>query len=353
MNDVELLKANKSLGIQHNVSFRVLDAGTHEVLREYVGHNVATNTMLVGIAHYLTGDTVLNQGQYMLDTFVPQYISLGTMGLKNQQQDANGLPKGVTNYQDYYNRRPGYGADGYDSARNRGRDTFGLGIPFTNYSVLQRYRKNDEVSYKGKVYKCTANELAPGDWNSSYWQEQGTLTEMELISPSFPRAEISYREIVPETESELPNTVDVILSALISTGALRQFREFYGNDYIFISEAGLWSRKSYNNSGSNGLLAGYRIIPPNPSDRTLAGLKKHILRVGINEVVQVIWKIQLGSIGDIGQLQNVSIPVKCITTGRTYSSLLAVQGTENIPWEEVLQAIESGEPVRGLEFVWA
>ena len=71
--------------------------------------------------------------------------------------------------------------------------------------------------------------------------------------------EITYRNIIPEVQSEIPNTLDVIFSAFISTGALKEYRG--DNDYIYITEAGLWSKSYYNNSGDNGLLAGYRIMP--------------------------------------------------------------------------------------------
>ena len=65
----------------------------------------------------------------------------------------------------------------------------------------------------------------------------------ELISPSFPRAQISYRDIIPETEAEFPETVDVIYSAMVSVGALNQFvkkvkiiylllKQVYGQDKI-------------------------------------------------------------------------------------------------------------------------
>jgi hypothetical protein len=56
-------------------------------------------------------------------------------------------------------------------------------------------------------------------------------------------------------------------------------------------------------SGS-GLLAAYRIAPPNEINWDMTKeenrklLQQSILRVGYNEVVQVVWKIQLGSISD-------------------------------------------------------
>ena len=72
--------------ITHNVLFRVIDKGTGKVVREYEGHNQATNTMLTGIGHYLAGDGTTNANA-ILGAFVPKYISLGTMGLINQKED--------------------------------------------------------------------------------------------------------------------------------------------------------------------------------------------------------------------------------------------------------------------------
>lgn len=260
------------MSIEHNVSFRVLDATNGKLVREYSGHNQATNSMLIGIAHYLKGDGILNQGTSMLSAFVPQYISLGTMGLINQEEDNEGLPAGlgvgtVADSEEkrltaYMYQKPGYGADGYDANQNNNRHYLGLGPVFGTV--------ND------KSVNC------------------------ELISKTFPRASITYRQIVPETESELPETIDVIFSAMISTGALKQFRED-GKDYIFITEAGLWSQPYYNSSGYNGLLAGYRIVPPDKEnwDMTIAEnrriLKQNVIKVNKNQVVQVIWKIQIGS----------------------------------------------------------
>lgn len=265
---MSILAASKNLGIKHNVSFRVLDANTHEVIQEHTGHNAATNSMLTGIAHYLIGDGVLNQGSYMLSNYVPRYISLGTMGLLNQDEDDDGLPAGIgvtagdeiDRFLDYMSQVPGYGADGYDQYENNDRDLFGLGPAYTEDVPI----------------KC------------------------ELISSSFPRTPISFRDVVPETESELPETIDVVFSAMISTGALAQFRN--GNDYIFITEAGLWSKPDWSDGSNNGLLAGYRITPPNQDnwDMVISEnrdiLKQQILRVGINQVVQIIWKIQIGAI---------------------------------------------------------
>lgn len=273
----------KNLGVEYNVTFRVIDRATQRVVSEHIGHNQATNSMMTGIAHYLKGDGVLNQGSSILSQFIPRYISLGTMGLLTQEQDENGLPTGIgvtpkregesdedfelRRYTEYMQQLPGYGADGYSENQNNGREYFGLGPMFS-----------------GSAVKC------------------------ELISPSFTRSPITYRDILPEAQAELPETLDVVFSAYISTGSLAQFRG--NNDYIFISEVGLWSDKTYRTSNENGLLAGYRIIPPNsenydmsdPANREI--LRQNILRVGKNQVVQVIWKIQLGSIEQFGGYVN-------------------------------------------------
>lgn len=322
---MSVLKFAKNLGVSHNVSFRVIDINSGKLVQEHIGHNAATNALLTGIAHYLTGEGVLNQGYQMLSAYVPQYISLGTMGLINQDEDGHGLPAklGVVDYDktrynqltesqlkllnkssstkilssedqeilrcvDYMTHCPGYGADGYDPALNNNRSHDGLGPVYGS--------KSDDGSI--------------------------ITTNCELISASFPRAKISFRDVVPESESELPETIDVVFSAMISTGALAQFRapevDSNGNPlrddsgniirkpYVFITEAGLWSRSNWSDSGDNGLLAAYRIAPSNQdnwdmSDATTGSdnrniLKHNILKVGVNQVVQVIWKIQLGSV---------------------------------------------------------
>ena len=271
--------------ITHNVLFRVIDKGTGKVVREYEGHNQATNTMLTGIGHYLAGDGTTNANA-ILGAFVPKYISLGTMGLINQKEDENGLPIGIggvnstmpddpstetesniiARYTAYMEEAPGYGSDGYkstDPTYNNNRGVFGL----------------------GPVYDSELN--------------QGEAIKCELISATFPRAKISRRQFNSEEYSEVSETIDVVVSAMISTGALAQFRN--GNDYVFITEAGLWSTPKYSSTGS-GLLAGYRIKPPNDTewDMTVPAnrqtLQENIIRVGINQVVQVVWKIQVGSI---------------------------------------------------------
>lgn len=268
---------SKHITMTHNVTFVVRDASTEKVVSVHKGHNAATNSLLTGIAHYLTGDGILNQGWDLLSSYVPKYISLGTMGLVNQNSDASGYPAGIgvhtigvtESYEDYMNQCPGYGSDGYDINLIRGRKWFGLGPKFSD-------------------------------------RDSESTVNCELISESFPRCPISFRDIVPETESEFPQTIDVVFSAMISTGALAQFRE-PDKDYIFITEAGLWSRQDWVEGGDNGLLAAYRIVPPNsenwdmniPSNREI--LKQSILRVNKNQVVQVIWKIQLGGLDQLIQ----------------------------------------------------
>lgn len=266
------LRAAKRLDMKHNVSIRVIDEPTGRVVSEHVGHNAATNSMLTGIAHYLTGDGVLNQGEILAE-WVPQYISLGTMGLISQEEDKNGLPSGIGNsdgdeisrFKDYMAQCPGYGADGYDQNSNNNREFLGLGPMFTD--------RED----KNKTVRC------------------------ELVTDYYPRVPITFRDIVPESESEAPETIDVVFSAFISTGALATFRE-PGKDYVFITEVGLWSRPNWIDSGDNGLLAGYRICPPDEDnwdmeeERNRQLLKQNIIKVGPNQVAQVIWKIQLGAV---------------------------------------------------------
>lgn len=295
---LDAIRCAKDLGVKYNVTFKILDAATGKLVSEHVGHNQATNSMLTGIAHYLRGDGILNQATHMLSRHVPRYISLGTMGLFSQDEEViavpgeagkieyinTGLPAGigdklyenddktvrseVDRFKSYINTMPGYGADGYDSNRNNGRRKMGLGPVFAK--------------------RASANTENP------------KTVECELISDTFPRAAITYREIVPETHAEVSETIDIIYSAMISTGALAQFRE-PDKDYVFITEAGLWSSDVWTGNASNGLLAGYRIAPPDEKNWDMTKeenrelLKRNIIKVRKNQVVQVIWKIQLGS----------------------------------------------------------
>ena len=296
-----ILTAAKNIGIKHNVSLRVIDAYSGKVIQTHTGHNAATNSMLTGMGYYLIGNGVLNQGATLLSNYIPKYISLGTMGLLTQAEDDDGLPDFGTGEDEikactaYMDTTPGYGADGYDGNLNNNRLYFGLGPMYAN--------RNTDITTDA--------------------------VDCELISNSFPRVSITYRDVIPETEAEVPESIDVVYSAMISTGALAQFRG--DNDYIFITEAGLWSQKNWNSEstvGENGLLAGYRIVPPNSNEWYMSpddvpddlaeqeqepgeslletktrlatanrlALRQQILRVGKNQVVQVIWKLQLGAI---------------------------------------------------------
>ena len=267
-----ILQASKNIPLRHNVSLNVIDLNTRKVVSSHTGHNAATNGMLVGIGHYLTGDGVLNQGWDLLKSYVPQYISLGTMGLTSQDCDELGLPIGIGSltgseedkYKTYMTEVPGYGSDGYDANLMNNRKYAGLGPPFDN-----------------RPYADTV--------------------ECELITSNYLRSEISFRDVVPEVESEFPKTIDVVFSALIPLANLAKFRAD-GKDYVFITEAGLWSRRDWVDGGDNGLLAGYRIAPPDEGNWDMTKeenrniLRQQILKVGKNQVVQVIWKIQLGAI---------------------------------------------------------
>ena len=156
MNPLDIIKR---LDAKQNVTIRVIDEATDKVVQEHVGHNAATNSLLTGIAHYLLGDGTLNQGSDMLTTWVPQYISLGTMGLTSQeseefQEDGDSfiyiVPKdlgttlpapdsatdeekqlnAILRFTEYINQTPGFGADGYDENTNNDREYFGLGLPY-------------------------------------------------------------------------------------------------------------------------------------------------------------------------------------------------------------------------------
>lgn len=377
----------KKIPIRHNVSIRVIDPLSGEVVSQHTGHNAATNSLVTGIAHYLKGDGVLNQGSHMLSNYVPMYISLGTMGLINQDEDSDGLPAGVgvvsrkgdtddpnleeaLRFVDYLTQVPGYGADGYDVNSNNNREYLGLGPKFENRVekeiedvILQVGDLNFDgvVDYKDVMmivdYNCGVLELtdkqllvacadnegtisvemlqkikscAEGEITMS---ELGTVTyrpsnaptiNCELTSDNVPRSKISYRDIIPETESEYPQTIDVVFSAMISTGQLAAFRET-DRDYIFITEAGLWSRPDWTDGGDNGLLAGYRIAPPSSDNWKMAEwdgdrgeyydspearenrkiLKENIIKVGRNQIVQVIWKIQLGGMDQLGGINSL------------------------------------------------
>lgn len=343
MNDI--IDVAKKVNIEHNVSIRVLDAFTGEVVQEHTGHNAATNTILTGIAHYLTGAGVLNQAYDSLVDFIPKYISLGTMGLMNQDEDASGLPAGIG----VVDSRSNYtistalpvGAPSTDhyavyQADNNGNYTIVIGTyptlqqaeeviddqseynRFADYMVQTPGYGSDGYALRKPSEANNRAYLGLGpDYIKRYFDGQdgreNRTIDCELISSSFPRAPISFRDIVPEYEAEVPETLDIVFSAMISTGALSQFRE-PGRDYLFITEAGLWSRRNWDSTdtnGDNGLLAGYRIVPPDSDNWDMADpanrqiLKENIIRVGINQVVQVIWKIQLGSIKQLTGLDQL------------------------------------------------
>lgn len=319
----------KRLDVKQNVTIRVIDEPSGRIIQEHIGHNAATNSLLTGIAHYLMGDGILNQGGDILTMWVPQYISLGTMGLTSQDSDENGLPLGigstpqapsgatetevdlneVLRYTEYVNQAPGFGADGYDENSNNNRQWFGLGLPYSskppkveqyfgnagsntytlphvvlnkkkssilsitiypdgiinqdkhNTSISRILLEESQYSLNSAGTKVTINNGTSysGRIAIQYAVDSAEAVDCELITQNTIRSKITYRNIIPEVQSEIPNTLDIVYSAFVSTGALKQFRG--GNDYVFITEAGLWSRNVYSDSGDNGLLAGYRIMP--------------------------------------------------------------------------------------------
>lgn len=348
------MKASKRFNVEQNVIIRVIDK-CGKLIQERSGHNAATNTLIEGVGHYLAGEGILNQGYDMLSEFVPKYISLGTMGLRNQDRFDSGLPKfligseyvgnDAIDFKNYLNQLPGFGADGYSRSYNNDRSYFGLGPAYTSFSVNKSYYKGDIVTYQGVAYVANEDMIVNpeigiyGQWSENQWSiADKQPTCFELISPTFPRQEISFRDIVPEYESESPKTIDVIFSAMISSGALSDFRDS-DKDYLFITEAGLWSTKDYleADSGVNGLLAGYRLTPSdkmnwlvdpedvpdewavdrlhdrgidNPTPAQIAAekvviarenrdiVRQNVLCVEKDQVVQVIWKIQIGNVDD-------------------------------------------------------
>lgn len=319
----------KRLDVKQNVTIRIIDEPTGKVVQEHVGHNSATNSLLTGIAHYLMGDGVFNQGGDILSAWVPQYISLGTMGLVSQDADSDYLPIGlgstplapsganateqelntVLRFTEYLNQTPGFGADGYSDNVNNDREWFGLGLPYSDKpakveqffgdagsntytlssQVLDESKSNIvsvivypdgvinqdmhntsitrigisasnySLDSSGTRITITNGTSYSGRIAIQYKVASDEAVNCELIKTSTLRSKITYRNIVPEVQAEIPNTLDVIYSAFISTGALKEFRG--GSDYIYITEAGLWSRSYYDTSGDNGLLAGYRILP--------------------------------------------------------------------------------------------
>ncbi len=518
----DILKISKNLGCEQNVMFRILDEKTGAVISEQYGHNSATNSLILGIAHYLAGEGTYNQGWEMLHKYIPLYMSLGTMGLINQEEDEEGLPAGLGVMPD---RRDIDDTEGIEILENYETALYNLNTIQNGRQYVDKYgdtlkddngdlqletdlnsyiyppdNSNEEGGvkdtllktwgYQPKVDHCIyyvdmidkghvdehgnvvlEPDIKPSgepNWSIAkgtkglsalleskrqcpYFEENVTIdhpkcefftedtcpyfsedsihlnsrcllhskcleyvfperrnfiellqhvfdewsidlvqagadygqayedleglrydkyldecpgygadgscengtadnnfrpyfglgptyanrpnvdkltVDCELISDTFPREAIEYREIVPETESELRNTIDIIFSAIISTGALKQFRE-PGKDYVFITEAGLWATPDWNDSGENGLLAGYRIAPPDkdnwymrakdvpeeliPTGKTAQQvaeanrkiLKQNILKVGINQVVQVIWKIQIGGVDQFEGMRDI------------------------------------------------
>lgn len=344
-NNTNPLDIVKRLDVKQNVTIRVIDEPTGKVVQEHIGHNAATNSLLTGIAHYLMGDGVLNQGSDTLSMWVPQYISLGTMGLTSQESETitvDGqqfiVPKGIgytpvapeeatdeekelnaqLRFTEYINQAPGFGADGYDNNSNNNREWFGLGYP---YSLKPDTLKQNFYTWDGSettftlseepveiisatlftggvvdqdisdtkverrvlpssLYSVKGNKIHFNQYPDTSIPEtsrlaviytykdseavncellQVKLDKFNNIVPETLRSKITFRDLVPEIQSEVPNTLDVIYSAFVSVGALKAYRG--DNDYIYITEAGLWSKPNYSDSGDNGLLAGYRIMP--------------------------------------------------------------------------------------------
>lgn len=341
---MDALEIAKRLDLKQNVTIRVINEATNEVVQEHVGHNAATNSMLTGIAHYLLGDGTLNQGSDMLMSWVPQYISLGTMGLTSQDSETYfddelemevTVPAGIgttlpapdsatpeekelnakLRFTEYLNQCPGFGADGYDENTNNDRAYFGLGLPYDDRPAMQKqdFFSGDGVNklftlsttptsivsvtvypdgvinqdmHDTSVTRQTLpsnqyhveNDTVVIDDNVNppiagsriaiiYEIEADEAAVCELIDSTTLRSKINFRNIIPEVQSEVPGTLDVIFSAFLSTGQLSKYRG--DNDYIYITEAGLWSKPSYNNSGDNGLLAGYRLMPSDDQVNTL------------------------------------------------------------------------------------
>ena len=221
----------------------------------------------------------------------------------------------VLRFTEYLNQCPGFGADGYDENTNNDRAYFGLGLPFDDMptpktqdffsgdgdnrqftlssvptsivdvtvypdgvvnqdmhdtTVVREVIPADKYSFDGMVVTINSNYPAPAAGSRIaiiYTIDSKEASTCELIDSTSLRSKITYRGIIPEVQSEVPGTLDVIYSAFISTGELAKYRG--DRDYIYITEAGLWSKPSYTSGGDNGLLAGYRIMPSDDEVNTL------------------------------------------------------------------------------------
>jgi hypothetical protein len=341
---MDALEIAKRLDVKQNVTIRVIDEATNKVVQEHIGHNAATNSLLTGIAHYLLGDGTLNQGSDTLTSWVPQYISLGTMGLTGQnsetfldeEDDVEYIvpsdvgttlpaPESATpeekalnaqlRFTEYLNQTPGFGADGYDENTNNDRSYFGLGLPYDdrppimkqdfftgdgrnriftlstlptsivditvypdgivnqdmhNTTIVRETIPTTKYTFEGLQVIIDDTWDAPASGSRVvivYAIDSEDAAVCELIDSTSRRSNITYRNIIPEVQSEIPGTLDVIFSAFVSVGELSKFKG--DNDYIYITEAGLWSKPSYTGGGDNGLLAGYRLMPSDDEVNTL------------------------------------------------------------------------------------
>jgi hypothetical protein len=75
------MKSHRTATAINNVTIKVIDEATGMVVQKHSGQNSVTTTLLEGIAHYLQGYGLDHQGALLKD-HIPQFISLGTMGLR-------------------------------------------------------------------------------------------------------------------------------------------------------------------------------------------------------------------------------------------------------------------------------
>ena len=221
-----ILDIVKRLDVKQNVIIRVMDEATGKVVQEYSGHNAATNSMLTGIAHYLIGDGVLNQGGDILSLWVPQYMSLGTMGLTSQESEeitegegsdqvTYTVPKALgytpvapdsateeekelntqLRFTEYINQAPGFGADGYDDNSNNNREWFGLGYP---YSLKPNNLTQDFYTWDGTAGDLTLTSV-PIDIISVTLYPEGVIDQDV-------RNTVVERIVLPESEYSVSGT---------------------------------------------------------------------------------------------------------------------------------------------------